>query len=204
MACRDTDPIEENLPAAIIDTDTSDSTRVRFENHRQAFAQVVEDNDSLTEEAEYIIADFLRHQKTNLYIRQAAQSVSTINVESAIDKNGLIIRVALIDCVVHISVPQALWERVLYHSGNLVNAGHSGQRRLYDSMRSEFLWPHMDKIVYTTVSSWSTYKRNGTFSKLKRELQQFSASGLLELVVAVTFKSLNHYVIVKINFELRQ
>lgn len=61
----DTDPIEDDLPVALIKTDTTDSTRMRLENKQLALAEVVEDNNSLKEGAAPAIADFLQHQERN-------------------------------------------------------------------------------------------------------------------------------------------
>lgn len=55
-------------------------------------------------------------------------------------------------------------------------AGHPGQRRLYDSIRREFYWPHMDNNDYTTVSNCTAGAQNWVETKLRRRLQLFPAS----------------------------
>lgn len=55
----DTKPIENDLPIAIATTDTSDSTKVCFENHQQALAQLVEHNEILNKGAAPVIEEFI-------------------------------------------------------------------------------------------------------------------------------------------------
>lgn len=73
------------------------------------------------------IGEFLQHQATNRYCRQATQSRGTANCEYIIGKNGLIVQLAPIDGSVQVLVPQVLWECLLYHSHHLVMVGHPGQ-----------------------------------------------------------------------------
>lgn len=54
----------------MIDADTTESSKVHFEKHKQALVQVVEDNDCLTQGAAPTIADFLQHEPTNPCCRQ--------------------------------------------------------------------------------------------------------------------------------------
>lgn len=62
MGGADTKPIEDNLPVAVIDTNTSDSTKVGFKNNQLALAQGLEDSDSLKEGVAPTIVEFPQHQ----------------------------------------------------------------------------------------------------------------------------------------------
>lgn len=101
-----------------------------FKKNQLTLAQVVEDDDSLIDEAAPTIADFLQYQKTDFYCRQYAQSVGTTNVEHTIVENGVIVQLAPINSAVQILVPQVLRERLLYHPHHPVKAGHPGQHRM--------------------------------------------------------------------------
>lgn len=104
----DTDRIENDLSFAVIDTDTSTSTKMRLENHQQALAQVVEDNDYLKKKAAPTIADVLQHQAADPSCRQPPQSVSITDVEYTNDKNKQLFRVASINSAAQTLVPTAL------------------------------------------------------------------------------------------------
>lgn len=95
-----TDPIKDNLSVAVIDTETTELTKVRLEINLQMLAKDVKDNDSLENGSGPTIADFLLHQTTVLYCRQAAQSVGRTNAKYTTDENRLIVRVAPINDVV--------------------------------------------------------------------------------------------------------
>lgn len=93
----DTESIKNDLPVAVIVTDTKESTKVPLENHQQALAELVKDSDSLRKGAAHTIADLLQHQATDRFYRQPAQNVGTRKAEHTIDKDKLIVRVVPID-----------------------------------------------------------------------------------------------------------
>lgn len=104
------------------------------------------------------------------------------NAEYRIDKNELVVGVASIYDPFQIVVSQAFCNRLLYHAHQNVTAGHPSQRQMYESMQTEFCWPHMTNNVYTTASSCNKGAHNGTSLKLKRGLQLFPASDPIEFV----------------------
>lgn len=61
-------------------------------------------------------------------------------------------------------------------------AGHSGQRRMYDTMRRDYYWPHMANDVAEIINQCQSCARNRGHVKLQRQLQLFPASGPLEFV----------------------
>lgn len=98
----DTDSIEDNLPGAVIDTNTSAATKRCIEYLQQALCQIIEDKYSLKEVAAPTTAIFLQHQTTDLYCRQAAHSVRTTNAKHSNGRAGPIVRVTPINGAVKI------------------------------------------------------------------------------------------------------
>lgn len=61
-------------------------------------------------------------------------------------------------------------------------ARHLGRQSMYDTMRNEFLWPHMANDVYQTVENCATCARYCRRAKIKGHLELFHAWGPLEFI----------------------
>lgn len=105
------------------------------------------------------------------------------NAVYTVDENKLIVRLKPIDGAVQVVVPHALWSPLLYHSHYPVTAGHSRQRRMYDSVRIGFYWSHTANNVSATVRSCSACARNWVEHEPKRKLQLYRASGPLKFIL---------------------
>lgn len=69
---------------------------------------------------------------------------------------------------------------ILAHSS--LAASHPGKRKMYDSVRREFDWPHMVSSVYIVVNNCTEFPRMGTKFSHHRKLELFPPDGPLELV----------------------
>lgn len=126
----DTKSMKGDLLIAVMDANTTESTRARLENYQQSLAKENADNDYLKKEAAPKNAEFLKHQTTSPCCRYATQSVCTVNAEYEVIENGLAARVAPVDDAVQIHVPHTLRMRLLHHSHYPVMTGYPGNRRM--------------------------------------------------------------------------
>lgn len=115
---------------------------------KHTVAQVVDDDAEIGVES-LTLQNFIDHQATRDFCKQALENVTYANAEFIIDKNALIVRMAPIDRAVPVAVSQAHWSRLLDHLHYLVLAAHSEQRRMYDSMLTKMYCPCMANIFYT-------------------------------------------------------
>lgn len=61
---------------------------------------------------------------------------------------------------------------------------HPSQNQMYYSIQKTFIWLQMENDFYKTAGSCSTCSRNGTSSKLKRQIRFFPTSSSLEFVAS--------------------
>lgn len=119
-------------------------------------------------------------------------NVGQAYAEYTINKSRLVIRKAHVDGIVLVAIPQTLWSPLQYRSYYPVLAGHPGQRRMYESMQREFYCLHTANAFYATVSSCNAHAQNRVEFKLKKQLQIFSASNLLEFLAIEILRPLPH------------
>lgn len=110
-------------------------------------------------------------------------AIGETNSSFHVARNGILTRVSLLDNAAHKVVPASMQRQVLKCFHYSLLAGHPGARRMYDSIRREFYWPHMANDVYQVVKeSNSCARMRGTRHAHQKHLRLFPANGPLEFV----------------------
>lgn len=98
------------------------------------------------------------------------------------DNHWILVLTTLLDCAVQTVVPNALCPRLVYLSHYAKLAGHSGERRLHDTMRRELYWLHMASIVYIIINDGCDCARNRVSLKRKCHLKRIPAHRPLKFI----------------------
>lgn len=99
------------------------------------------------------------------------------------DTNGYFVRVARLDGSLQKLVQRTLQAKILYLSDYTVLVGEPGARRMYEIMRLEMYWPHMENYVYATLKDClSCASTIGTVYNHRKNLRLLLASGRLDFV----------------------
>lgn len=63
--------------------------------------------------------------------------------------------------------------------------GHSGKRKMYDTMRNEFYWPHRSNAVYAIVCDCHFCGQNRTYGKRQRQPKLFLPEGPMKQAIDI-------------------
>ena len=129
------------------------------------------------------LEELAREQKNDRYCRSVAELVGKPQSQYDVDRRGLLVRQSRIDGALQKLVPVSLRARVLHLAHHPLTAGHPGARRMYDTLRTQFYWPHMANDVFQTVRNCRSCARvRGTTYKHRRFLRLFPAEYPLQFV----------------------
>lgn len=96
-------------------------------------------------------------------------------------QDGLFAREAHIIVKIQIEFPTPLLQRILMMSNNSPLAGHSGQRRLYETLKQTIYWYHMAAIADYILRNCASCAGNNLKYVHKRHMHLFRAGGLFEI-----------------------
>ena len=128
------------------------------------------------------IETFIREQKEDPYCREMAAEVGRVGSQFDVDENGVLCRRASTDQALQRVVPRTLRRAILYHAHYPCTAGHPGARKMYDTLRRQYYWPHQATDVYVLVERCPECRKNRPSAKHQRELKLFPAAGPLEFI----------------------
>lgn len=120
-------------------------------------------------------------QRTHIFCK-ASFTLKLPRSKFTLDRDGSLVRTAPIDAAVQKAVLRCLQPRLLYHSHSPILAGHRDQRRMYDSMWSQYYWPHVANDFYTTVEDCRECVQNKSSEKPRHSIQLLPASVRLEFI----------------------
>lgn len=140
------------------------------------------DDDCSTALAMPTTMDSMASQQTDIYCQPMVKLVHGKDTRFTIGENELIFQSVPIDCLLQIIVPEALCQTVLYNGHHSNTAGQLGTRRVYDSLRRLFCWPHIASNVYNYVEKRELCRRHRPSQKRQLWMQLFPPSRPLEIV----------------------
>ena len=174
-------PLDDEIPVLVIqhdDEQTVSTVVCVHEQYETTDGPAIELPDgALTLDA------LIRAQKTDTFCKRIADTVDTPGSAFNYDRDGVLVRRSALDGSVQRVIPVAFRTHVLQLMHAIPLAGHPGARRMYDTMRCEFYWPHMANDVYETVQRCeSCAATRGTQYTKQKHLRLFPANGPLEFV----------------------
>lgn len=108
-------------------------------------------SDGTGEECLLTTSELITALASSPYSSKAANMVGKLDSVYSYDWKGVLIKQARIHGALQRVVPLSLRAGILYMSYYPVLAGHRGNSRLYDSLRHDNYWCHMNNDAYTTV-----------------------------------------------------
>lgn len=129
------------------------------------------------------LAEFISAQSTDAYSDIIRPIVWIDRSSFNLKKSGLLMSLSPIYGSLQNVVPQSLRSIILNLADNPTLPGHSGEFRMYDTLRSEYSWRNMSTDVHNKVRHCQHWPRMGIKFKNQRQLQLFLPSGSIELIV---------------------
>lgn len=95
--------------------------------------------------------EFLAAQSSDRLCEQLAKTVGTPGLQYSNDRRGYLVLASSLDGTIQKVTPWSRVSRILYLSHFSAVAAHSGARRMYETLRRDYYWPHMAKEVYLLI-----------------------------------------------------
>ena len=177
MLVGDSDPngepeLDDDFPD---DPERSDDTAL--ESHASLLTDSAKLDEPIT------VEELAQEQKADRYCQSIAELVGKPQSQFDVDRRGLLVRKSRIDGALQKLVPTSLRARVLRLAHYPLIAGHPGARRMYDTLRAQFYWPHMANDIFQAVRDCRSCARvRGTTYKHRRFLRLFPAEYPLQFI----------------------
>lgn len=162
----------------------------RMSNHSNIFSLHAQSSDTIPLQARVkpsldtppTLEELIVEQAHDGYCKASSLHIGHSHSEFHTNQRGLLVPKSVVSESIQIVATKALRMRILYLAHYPPIAGHPGTRRMYDTLRRNFYWPHMANDVYTTVAQCASCVKNGSRHRDIRRLQLFLASGPLDFV----------------------
>lgn len=155
----DTSPLDDDLPVMNIvgppDEYDEDDTHYAIDEYgptRYRGADELEVIDTMEQRVAEPVSvptpmEFVAAQKEERLCPQSLQTVRKPGCMFDVYRHGWLVRNSEMDEALKKLVPQALRHQIISLKHGTITAEHPGSRRMYETMRHEFYWPHMDQDV---------------------------------------------------------
>lgn len=131
----------------------------------------------------------LRAQSTGAYGDNSRPSVAIAGSSFNFDKSGLLVILSPMDGAVQNVVSHVMSPIILYLALHSTLTGHPRERRLYDTLRCEYVSPNMSRNEHHTVRHFQGCLRIRIKFKRQGQLQTFQLSSPLEYIAIDIFGS---------------
>lgn len=128
------------------------------------------------------IAEFRYAQKDDKECCQAADAAGMPNSKCIIDEHGVFVRISQLDDAVQQKVARSVLSRFFYLSYYCTQSRHLGERKIYDTMRHGFRWPHASDGLYGTVKDCFSSDKDRQTKIRVRKLSLFPPNEPLDFV----------------------
>lgn len=119
------------------------------------------------------VAKFVDPQIANYLCPLLGAAVGGSGTQFGIAKTSILLRRATIECMLQKPEPARLHREILANTHNPMSVVHPGSRRMFDSMRRTYCWPHMFIDINQWVEACVSCGRKCQVNKRLRYLQVF-------------------------------
>lgn len=128
------------------------------------------------------LSELIIPQSKNIFCEQFWELVRLAGSAFTFDKYEIVIRKAYIDESIQTPLPTSLRARLLQQTHHSIWEGHPEERRIYDSLRRDYNYPHIVKDVHKTALNSSQWPRMGTKLKHQGQLKLLPPVGSLKFL----------------------
>lgn len=160
--------LEDDIPVLVVTW--SNRQALNSSSAKAVDISQAEINSSFGNDSE-ILPEIIEAQQSCAYWSPVHQYVSLLNTTLTYDKDFKLVRKATIDGATQNLVPRSLRSRMLSLAQYSRLSVHPGKRRMYDSLKRKFFWPHILSDCYAVDNGCIECPFMGTKFNHERKLE---------------------------------